>query len=78
MVSTLNLAERDVLQAVLQVARDEFREEPDALRRLLSRIERLPATDETVDLAGAEADKGLGLMGPLAPRRTLSGTVKAD
>jgi hypothetical protein len=53
MVGTLNLTERDVLQAVIQVARDEFREEPDALRRLLSRIERLPASGTTTDLDGA-------------------------
>jgi hypothetical protein len=62
MVATLNFVERDLLQTVLQVARDEFREEPDVLRRLLSRIERLPATDGTVDLAGADPNKGFGLM----------------
>lgn len=51
MVSVLTPAERDVLQTVLRVARDEFREEPDALRRLLSRIERLPAAGSAPDLA---------------------------
>ena len=45
MVSSLTLDERDVLTTVVDVARDEFRDEPDVLRRLLSRIERLPAHD---------------------------------
>lgn len=42
LVQTLTADERDLLAAVLRVARDEFRDEPDVLRRLLSRIERLP------------------------------------
>lgn len=48
-------AERDLLQSVLQVARHEFRDEPDVLRRMLSRVERLPASGETADLAGVRA-----------------------
>ncbi len=66
MVSTLTPAERDVLQAVLQVARDEFRDEPDALRRLLSRIERLPAAGTTNCLAGAPISGSLLDMVPLS------------
>lgn len=43
LVSTLTSIERDLLGSVVEVARDEFREEPDVIRRLLSRIERLPS-----------------------------------
>ncbi|MGH7641459.1 MAG: ATP-binding protein [Candidatus Dormibacteria bacterium] len=53
MVSVLQHHERDLLRLIIAVAREEFREEPDVLRRLLSRIERLPASaPPTVDLAG--------------------------
>jgi hypothetical protein len=65
MVSTLNIVERDLLQAVLQVARDEFRDEPDLLRRLLSRIERLPTAGETADLAGARTTGASSGIGPV-------------
>ncbi|MGD0371078.1 MAG: ATP-binding protein [Candidatus Dormibacteria bacterium] len=50
MVSTLSFSERDLLHTVVGLARDEFRAEPDVLRRLLSRIERLPA-DRDVERA---------------------------
>ena len=65
MVSTLNIVERDLLQTVLQVARDEFRDEPDLLRRLLSRIERLPTAGETADLAGARTTGASSGIGPV-------------
>ncbi|MGH2868619.1 MAG: hypothetical protein ACRDNK_13790, partial [Solirubrobacteraceae bacterium] len=35
--------ERDLLGTMAALMRDEFRDEPDIVRRLLSRIERLPA-----------------------------------
>jgi hypothetical protein len=65
MVSTLNMVERDLLQSVLRVARDEFRDEPDVLRRLLSRIDRLPSVDETADLAGARMTGASSGIGPV-------------
>ncbi len=46
LMSTLAHKERDVLRTVLEIARDEFREEPDVLRRLVSRLDRLPATQQ--------------------------------
>ena len=49
MVSVLLPAERGVLTTIVALARDEFRDEPDTLRRLLSRIERLPAGTPMVD-----------------------------
>jgi hypothetical protein len=43
LVASLTIHERDLLGTVVNVARDEFREEPDIVRRLLSRIDRCPA-----------------------------------
>lgn len=45
LVSSLNLPERDLLGTLVAVARDEFRDEPDIVRRLVSRVERLPKSD---------------------------------
>jgi hypothetical protein len=49
LISTLTMDERDILMTVADLAREEFRDEPDILRRLLSRIERLPAPDRAMD-----------------------------
>ena len=51
LVSTLTPQERDLLGTVAGVIRDEFRDEPDIVRRLLSRIERLPADPVDSDTA---------------------------
>jgi|HubBroStandDraft_4_1064222.scaffolds.fasta_scaffold01251_8 hypothetical protein len=48
-VSTLTSEERDLLATIVDLARDEFSAEPDILRRLLSRIERLPAATLMTD-----------------------------
>lgn len=42
LISTLTTDERSLLEILIDLVRDEFRNEPDMLRRLLSRIERLP------------------------------------
>jgi hypothetical protein len=53
MVATLRPTERDLLSIIVDIARDEFREEPDIVRRLVSRIQRLPAAaSDAVDLVG--------------------------
>jgi histidine kinase/DNA gyrase B/HSP90-like ATPase len=49
MVATLAPAERDVVALIVGLARDEFRDDPDIVRRFLSRLERVPApTSECV------------------------------
>jgi hypothetical protein len=53
MVAALSPTERDLLRIILELARSEFREEPDILRRLVSRIERVPAgAPDAVNLPG--------------------------
>ena len=64
LVSTLTLDERDILITVADLAREEFRDEPDILRRLLSRIERLPAPSRATDASA------IPLVGHRAQRRT--------
>jgi hypothetical protein len=60
MVATLQPHERDLLRTIVDVARAEFREEPDVLRRLLSRIERLPSEAlSAVDITGFHPTGGV-------------------
>jgi hypothetical protein len=56
LISTLLPADRDLLNIVVSVVRDEFREEADIVRRLLSRLDRLRANDpsepKAIEVAG--------------------------
>ena len=64
LVSSLGVRERDTLTLVVDVARHEFREEPDVLRRLLSRIERLPGHRSATDSEATEKVRTLPYVKP--------------
>jgi hypothetical protein len=69
LVSTLSPAQLDVLSTAISVAREEFREEPDIVRRLLSRLQRLPS-DEGAPVANLVALVGSRATGVGRPART--------
>jgi hypothetical protein len=56
LVTTLTSEERDVVTLIVGLARDEFRDEPDVIRRFLSRLERLPAPTKETSLTEAIPD----------------------
>jgi hypothetical protein len=59
LVAALTPAERDVVALIVGLARDEFRDEPDIVRRFLSRLERLPAPTRKNPLDGSTSDTRL-------------------
>jgi hypothetical protein len=62
LVTTLTPAERDVVALIVGLARDEFRDEPDIVRRLLSRLERFPAPTRECVSNGKTSDAPPSLM----------------
>ena len=63
LVESLDGAERDIVRTLIEIIREEFRQEPDILRRFISRLERARlAASSSPTQVGASMDDGLAVV----------------